>query len=145
MRLLRIFHKLTVEGKNKMASIPLDPIGYVSTEASSVPRFYSISDVRGELVIDERYEEGLADIEEGSSIIVVFYFHQSPPFSREHLRVKPPSREVLRGVFSTRSPVRPNQLGISKLKVTGVRGNRIGVSGLDMLDGTPILDIKPEK
>ena len=128
-----------------MASITLDPIGYVSTEANSVPRFYSISDVRGELVIDERYEEGLADIKAGSSIIVVFYFHQSPPFSREHLRVTPPSRGVLRGVFSTRSPVRPNQLGISKLKVTNVRGNRIGVSGLDMLDGTPILDIKPEK
>jgi len=128
-----------------MASISLDPIGYVSTEASSIPRFYSISDVRGELVIDEWYREGLTDIRAGSSIIVVFYFHQSPTFTREHLRVTPPSRGVLRGVFSTRSPVRPNQLGISKLKVTNVRGNRIGVSGLDMLDGTPILDIKPEK
>ena len=128
-----------------MASITLDPIGYVSTEANSVPRFYSISDVKGELVIDERYREGLTDIRAGSSIIVVFYFHKSPPFRREHLRVRPPSRGVLRGVFSTRSPVRPNQLGISKLKVTGVRGNLIDVSGLDMLDGTPILDIKPEK
>lgn len=128
-----------------MNSITLDPIGYVTTEASSVPRFYSISDVRGELVIDEQYREGLTDMRVGSSILVVFYFHKSPPFRREHLRVRPPSRGVLRGVFSTRSPVRPNQLGISKLKVTWVRGNRIGVSGLDMLDGTPILDIKPEK
>ncbi|MDZ7792250.1 MAG: hypothetical protein U5P10_00760 [Spirochaetia bacterium] len=51
-----------------MVSISLDPIGYVSTKASSVPRFYSISDVRGELVIDEQYEEGLTDIRAGSSI-----------------------------------------------------------------------------
>jgi tRNA-Thr(GGU) m(6)t(6)A37 methyltransferase TsaA len=61
------------------------------------------------------------------------------------MRVIPPSREAERGVFSTRSPVRPNPIGVSQLEVVEVEGSRIHVKGLDMIDGTPILDIKPVK
>lgn len=128
-----------------MDEILMKPIGHVATEQPAVPRFYTISEVPGELVIDETLQAGLSDIEVGSTIVVLFFFHRSRQFTFDDLRVVPPSRQDLRGVFSTRSPVRPNPLGLSKLTVTYVRGNRIGVRGLDMIDGTPILDIKPNK
>jgi tRNA (Thr-GGU) A37 N-methylase len=60
------------------------------------------------------------------------------------MRIKPPIRDEKLGVFSTHSPFRPNPIGLSILEVTGVDGNVIKVKGLDMLDKTPILDIKPE-
>ncbi len=129
----------------KSDTVNMQPIGYVHTKAASVPRFYSISDIAGELIIDEEYSAGLCDVEPGSYITVVFYFHKSPQFEAEHLRVVPPSRNDFRGIFSTRSPLRPNPIGISKLRVTAVHANIISVVGLDMLDETPILDIKPAK
>lgn len=128
-----------------MEKIFFEPIGHVATQQSDVPRFYTVSDVEGELVINKSLQAGLSDIEVPSEIVVLFYFHLSRKFSADDLQVIPPSRQDLRGVFSTRSPVRPNPIGLSKLTVTSVRGNRIGVRGLDMLDGTPILDIKPVK
>ncbi|MFP4268896.1 MAG: tRNA (N6-threonylcarbamoyladenosine(37)-N6)-methyltransferase TrmO [Spirochaetaceae bacterium] len=121
------------------------PIGYVATEAESVPRFYSISDITGRLVIRREVMDGLSDIAAGEPILVIFLFHNSPPFTEDHLRVTPPHREQERGVFSTRSPVRPNPIGLSELEVLDVEENIIYVKGLDMIDGTPILDIKPVK
>ena len=135
----------SLTGVRAAMNIDIEPIGYVSTDAESVPRFYTISDVRGALVLDERFEQGLSDFRPGDLIIVVFLFHRSPPFGHEHMRVIPPSREAERGVFSTRSPVRPNPIGVSQVEVIEVEGSRIHVKGLDMIDGTPILDIKPVK
>lgn len=126
----------------KNNGIKLHPIGYVSTESESVPNFYTISDVEGRLIIDEQYLPGLLEIEAGQEILVVFLFHKSPLFTEERLRVTPPRQEKPRGVFTTRSPIRPNPIGISKLKVTGREKNAIHIGNLDMLDGTPILDIK---
>lgn len=125
-------------------SIEMKPIGYVSTDADNVPRSWEVSDVEGTLVFDESYVEGLSDIKPGQHIYVIFQFHQSPRFSSQYLRINPPChnrREM--GVFSTHSPVRPNPIGISILEVLKVAGNIIQVKGLDMLNGTPILDIKP--
>lgn len=126
----------------KNNDINLHPVGYVSTDAEDVPNFYTISDIEGRLVIDEQYLPGLLEIEAGQEILVVFQFHKSPPFTDERLRVTPPHRDRARGVFTTRSPVRPNPIGISVLTVTKRDGSIIYVKGLDMLDGTPILDIK---
>jgi tRNA (adenine37-N6)-methyltransferase len=126
-----------------MTRYEFSPIGYVRTEAKTVPRFYRISDVRGTLQIDDRFREGLREIQAGDRIIVVFLFHQSPPFEDAYLRVTPPRRNEPRGVFSTRSPVRPNPIGISELEVLGVEEGSLQVKGLDMVDGSPILDIKP--
>lgn len=123
----------------------LKPIGYVSTYADEVPNFYTISDIEGHIVIDKKYLPGLLEIESGQEILVVFQFHKSPPFTEDRLRVTPPHRDKPRGVFTTRSPVRPNPVGISKLKVLRREDNIIHVKGLDMLDGTPVLDIKPVK
>jgi tRNA-Thr(GGU) m(6)t(6)A37 methyltransferase TsaA len=124
--------------------IEMEPIGFVSTDAETVPRSWSVSDVKGTLVIDKSYLEGLNDIKPGQRIYVIFLFHKSPDFTSQFIRIRPPNREEKVGVFSTHSPIRPNPVGLSLLKVLGIDGNVIQVKGLDMLDGTPILDIKPE-
>jgi tRNA-Thr(GGU) m(6)t(6)A37 methyltransferase TsaA len=98
--------------------------------------------VEGTLVINESYLEGLRDIKHGQRIYVIFHFHKSPRFIPQYMRIKLREKEV--GVFSTHSPFRPNPIGLSLLEVLGIDGNVIHVKGLDMLDGTPILDIKPE-
>ena len=123
--------------------IELKAIGFVRTEAEELPRHWSVSDVEGTLVIDEQYSEGLSDIEPGQRIVVIFYFHRSPGFSPELLRQISGQSGKETGVFSICSPVRPNPIGMSVLEVLGTRGANIDVRRLDMLDGTPILDIKP--
>lgn len=123
--------------------IELEPIGIALTSAEKVPRHWSVSDVEGTLVIEDKYLAGLADIEAGQRIVVIFNFHESPKFTPTFLRQTPPHREKEMGVFSICSPIRPNHIGMSVLRVLGIEGSKIRVRGLDMLDGTPILDIKP--
>ncbi|MCK4836685.1 MAG: SAM-dependent methyltransferase [Candidatus Aminicenantes bacterium] len=123
--------------------INLKPIGTVQTTAVEIPRHWSASDIEGRLVIDKKYREGLKDIRPGQRIVVIFYFHQSPVFTLRYLCQTPPHRDKSMGVFSICSPVRPNALGLSVLDVLAVKDNIITVNGLDMRDGTPILDIKP--
>jgi tRNA-Thr(GGU) m(6)t(6)A37 methyltransferase TsaA len=123
--------------------IELRPIGFVRTDAGELPRHWSVSDLEGTLVIDEEYAQGLRDIEPGQRIVVIFNFHQSPGFSAEFLRQTPPHQAEEMGVFSICSPIRPNPIGMSVVEVLGIRGVNIDVKGLDMMDGTPILDIKP--
>lgn len=124
-------------------SIKLEPIGFVSTSAEKIPRHWTISSVEGDLVINKSYREGLRDIRPGQRLYVIFYFHKSPEFSPEYMRIKPQVSDKIVGVFSTHSPIRPNPIGLSILEVLSVIDNIIHVKGLDMLDGTPILDIKP--
>lgn len=126
-----------------MTDIFLKPIGIVRTKAATVPRHWTVSDVEGTLIIDEAYQEGLRDIRPGQKIIVLFHFHQSQPFSPENLIQKPPHRNEHLGVFSTCSPRRPNPIGLSVVDVLGIEGATLRVKGIDMIDGTPILDIKP--
>jgi tRNA-Thr(GGU) m(6)t(6)A37 methyltransferase TsaA len=123
--------------------IELVPIGFVRTDIEKVPRHWTISDAEGTIVIDEQYREGLKDIQDGQRIVVLFYFHQSPPFTKDFLVQVPPQRTEQLGVFSICSPVRPNPLGMSVVEVLGIEGNSIHIKGLDMADGTPVLDIKP--
>lgn len=123
--------------------LELTPIGFVENQAASVPRHCSVSTVEGRLVIDPQYQEGLRDIKPGQQLVVLFHFDRSPPFTPDRLRQKPPHRSRKLGVFSICSPIRPNPLGLSVLEVLEVRENVILVKGLDMLDGTPILDLKP--
>jgi tRNA-Thr(GGU) m(6)t(6)A37 methyltransferase TsaA len=123
--------------------IEFKPIGYVKTDVQIVPRHWTISDVEGIIVLDEIYTDGLKDIKIGEDIIVIFYFHQSKEFEPRHLIQIPPHRNEQLGVFSTCSPIRPNPIGMSVVEVLDIKGNVIHVKGLDMIDGTPILDIKP--
>lgn len=123
--------------------VRMTPIGRVRHGTPSVPRHWSVSDVEGELVLDPEYADGLKDVTPGSRIIVLFHFHKSPPFGFEHLTQVPPHGEERIGVFSICSPHRPNPIGLSVLEVLGVKGRAVRVRGLDMFDGTPVLDIKP--
>lgn len=123
--------------------IELSPIGFVHTDAEELPRHWSVSDVEGRLVIDEEYSEGLRDIEPGQRIVVIFNFDRSPAFSPEFLRQISGQDGTEAGVFSLCSPIRPNPIGMSVVEVLGITAANVDVKGLDMLNGTPILDIKP--
>ena len=125
-------------------NINLEPVGYVSTDAKEIPRHWTVSDVEGTLIIDETYLEGIRDIKPGQRIFVLFHFHLSPKFTSKFLRIKHKILDRKEGVFSTHSSLRPNPIGLSLLEVMGIDGNVIHVKGLDMVDKTPILDIKPE-
>lgn len=105
------------------------------------PKNFDISDHIGTLEIDPRYQEGLDGIKAGMTIVVLFWLHRS---SRDILKVYPRGDKSrgLSGVFVTRSPVRPNPIALSELTVLAVEGNRLQVRGLDVLNGTPIIDIK---
>lgn len=124
-------------------SAELKTIGVVRTPTEDVPRHWSVSDVEGTLVIGEEFAAGLRDIEPGQHIVVIFTFHLSPGFSPELLRQMSGDTGREMGVFSTCSPIRPNPVGMSVVEVLGISGTSIDVRGLDMLDGTPIIDIKP--
>ncbi|MCK4555891.1 MAG: tRNA (N6-threonylcarbamoyladenosine(37)-N6)-methyltransferase TrmO [Candidatus Aminicenantes bacterium] len=95
---------------------------------------------QGELEIFQEFEKGLKDIDGFSHLIVLFVFHKSEGY---RLHTKPLLDDTLRGVFSTRSPHRPNPVGMTVVEMLERKGNRIKVFGIDMIEGTPILDIKP--
>jgi len=123
--------------------VTMTSIGVVRTQAKTVPRHCRMSDVEGVLEIEKQYARGLVDIQPGERIVVLFCFHQSPVFNPELLKQTPPHRNRSMGVFSTCSPRRPNPIGMSVLEVIEVYGHQLRVQGLDMIDGTPVLDIKP--
>jgi len=124
-------------------SIKIFPIGVFHTDEENIPRHWSISNVEGEIVFDEAYEPGLKDVTTSQQIVVLFHFHKSKPFEKKYLIQTPPHRNNEMGVFSICSPFRPNPIGLSVLEVLGVSRNVIRVIHADMIDGTPILDIKP--
>ncbi len=96
--------------------------------------------IKGTLEIYPEYAEGLRDIEGFSHIILLYHFHL---VKDGYLLVKPFLDEKLHGVFATHSPARPNKIGISTVCLTKVENNILHVQDLDILDGTPLLDIKP--
>lgn len=124
-------------------TVTFHPIGTVRTQQTDIPRHWSLSDVLGVLEIKPEYAKGLQDICPRQRIVVLFHFHQSQQFSQDLLLQTPPHRDRAFGVFSICSPRRPNPIGLSVVEVLEVEENKIQVKGVDMLDGTPILDIKP--
>ncbi len=126
-----------------MGPVMMYPIGIIHSpfkEETGTPIQASRSQAVGTVEVDRAFEDGLQDIE-GFSHLVLFY-----TFDRLHgyaLRVKPFLDDKEHGVFATRYPARPNSLGFSIVRLLGVRGNVLTVEGLDILDGTPLLDIKP--
>lgn len=111
------------------------------TNREDAPKNFDESERMGILEIYPEYQEGLEGIAAGQTIVVLFWLHES---SRNILKVYPrgDKSKGLRGVFATRSPIRPNPIAISELKVLAIHENQLEVSGLDILDGTPIVDIK---
>jgi tRNA-Thr(GGU) m(6)t(6)A37 methyltransferase TsaA len=97
-------------------------------------------DVRGEIEVDSAFADGLKDIDGFSHLFILFAFDRA---AEAKLLAKPPFDDQVRGIFATRSPRRPNALGLTVVKLEGRDGRVLRVSGLDMTDGTPVLDIKP--
>jgi tRNA (adenine37-N6)-methyltransferase len=120
------------------------PIGFVSSrykEPGEVPRGLGAKhEAEGMLKILPQFETGLTDIEGFSHLIVLWEFDRSQGFQ---LLGTPPSDNRAHGVFATRSPYRPNPIGMTTVELLRREGATLHVRGVDMLDGTPILDIKP--
>jgi len=106
--------------------------------AFAPPRFFERS--KGTIEVFPEFAPGLDGLEGFSHIIVLFQFHRA---GAAKLKVRPPGEAEPRGVFASRSPHRPNPLGLSVLKLLRRRGRTLEVSGLDLIDETPVLDIKP--
>ena len=121
------------------------PIGVVRSpyrEASEVPKGLGAKhSAEGTLEIDVELAEGLADIDGFSHLFVIWVFDRSGGACE--LMGTPPCDDTPHGVFATRSPYRPNPIGLTVVELVRREGSRLHVRGLDMLDGTPILDIKP--
>jgi tRNA-Thr(GGU) m(6)t(6)A37 methyltransferase TsaA len=123
----------------------IEPIGILRSELTSretAPRQGSEGAPDAWLEVDPAFEEGLDGIKAGSEILLVTWFHQS---RRDILKVHP-RRDAslpLTGVFATRSPGRPNPLGLHRVAVREISGNRLRVGPLEAIDGTPVVDIKP--
>lgn len=124
--------------------ILMRPIGFVRSpysDTAQVPRGFGVThEAEGAIEILPEYEVGLTDIEGFSHLYVIWVFDRS---DRCELLGTPPSDTKPHGVFATRSPYRPNSIGLTVVKLVGRDGPKLQVVGLDMLDGTPILDIKP--
>lgn len=96
--------------------------------------------VAGKIEIYKEYEEGLKDLEGFSHIILIYHFHLSSGYS---LTVKPFMDDTPRGVFSTRAPKRPNPIGLSVVRLRLIEDNILHIEDIDIIDATPLLDIKP--
>lgn len=96
--------------------------------------------ITGTIEIHPEYTEGLKDLEGFSHVILIYHFHLSKNYS---LKVKPFLDKQLRGVFATRAPKRPNPIGISVVRLKRIEGNILYIENIDVVDGTPLLDVKP--
>jgi tRNA-Thr(GGU) m(6)t(6)A37 methyltransferase TsaA len=136
-----------------LPSYSFSPIGFVRSpllERASAPRQPAISGAaspspgRIDLLPGCGYEDALEGLEQWSLVWVLFVFHKNVEQGRGwRPKVQPPRSDAKRGVFATRSPHRPNPIGLSALAIERVEGLAIHVRDLDLLDGTPVLDIKP--
>ena len=124
--------------------ITLSPIGRLETpfnDIADMPIQPSVlADTRGKAVLDEKFMPGLKDLDGFSHIILLFLLHK---ISGYQLEVVPFMDTLPHGIFATRSPKRPNRIGMSIVRVESVDGNILHFKGVDMLNGSPLLDIKP--
>ena len=109
-----------------LSGMPIQPTG----EASAP----------GTVEIFPEFEDGLKDLDGFSHVILIYYLHK---VSGAKLTVTPFLDSEPRGIFATRAPTRPNPIGLSVVRLLGIEGNMLRVENLDILDGTPLLDIKP--
>jgi tRNA-Thr(GGU) m(6)t(6)A37 methyltransferase TsaA len=124
-------------------ALTLEPIGHVENEIEPGERVIW-EEIDSRIVIDERWVEGLEGLDEFSHVVILFWLDR--PHDRETpLKVHPEAKEdlPLMGLFSTRTPLRPNPIGMTAVELLRVESNTLYVHGLDAFDGTPVLDVKP--
>ncbi len=122
----------------------MHPIGRVRTpftELAGMPiQPRGGADIEGEIILNPELTAGLKDIEGFSHLYLIYHLHQAGPCS---LEVTPFMDNRPHGVFATRYPARPNPIGLSIVELLRVEGNHLFIRGVDLLDNTPLLDIKP--
>jgi len=136
--------KISPKGTFSHKKIHLNPIGIIRSPFTQIvgtpiqPAFSK--DEEGTVEVFPQFKEGLKDLEGFSHIILIYHFHKSKGYS---LLCRPFLDNVERGLFATRAPRRPNPIGLSIVRLKQIRNNTLTVSSLDILDGTPLIDIKP--
>jgi tRNA (adenine37-N6)-methyltransferase len=129
---------------NIKSKITFQPIGIIHTpfiKTQNMPRQpYMDSGSKGTIEIFSEFTEGLEGLEAGNKIVLIFNFHLSNNYN---LKVIPFRQTELKGVFATRTPHRPNGIGLSIVNLDKIEKNILHISNIDMIDGTPLLDIKP--
>jgi tRNA-Thr(GGU) m(6)t(6)A37 methyltransferase TsaA len=127
-----------------MDEIKFKPIGIVHSPFKKVAgtpiQPIAAKGIEGTVEIFTEFAEGLKDLEGFSHIILIFYLHLS---KKPGLRVKPYMDDETRGVFATRAPSRPNPIGLSVVRLASVEGTILHIKDVDIIDGTPLLDVKP--
>ena len=127
-----------------MMQIEYTPIGTIHspfTDTQNMPiQPTGAAGIDGTIDLNPEYREGLQDLDGFSHIILIYHLHRSEGYS---LTVTPFLDETPRGLFATRAPKRPNPIGISVVELVGIEQNLLQITNVDILDGTPLLDIKP--
>ena len=126
----------------ELPEIILKPIGTIRSELKEPTREKRPDNI-SEIIIDSVLTESLDNLDEFSHIIVLYWIHKSRSPAPTKVRPKGNPENRLMGVFATRSPSRPNPIGKATVALLERRGNMLKVQGLDAIDGTPVLDIKP--
>jgi tRNA-Thr(GGU) m(6)t(6)A37 methyltransferase TsaA len=126
-----------------LSKINLEPVGFVKTKA--VGKEVRDKNIISQIVFREELTEALEGIQEFSHLFVLFWLHETSDEDKVIMKVRPRGRSdmPLLGIFATRTPHRPNPIGLTRVKLLGVEGNVVTVQGLDAFDSTPVLDIKP--
>ncbi len=122
----------------------MNPIGYVRNTVTN-KKDISWGEDSSTIVLEEQYAPGLKGLEDFSHVIILFYLDQAKYDKEKHLQRRAQNRVdmPLVGIFSQRGKDRPNQIGMTSVRIVSVCDNQLIVNGLDAVDGTPVLDIKP--
>jgi tRNA-Thr(GGU) m(6)t(6)A37 methyltransferase TsaA len=128
----------------KIPAITYEPIGIIRSEhivqdQTPIQPVYAVG-CKGRVEVFPEFAEGLRDLDAFSHIYLIYHFHKSGP---AQLLVMPFLQDVERGLFATRKPCRPNPIGLSIVELVSREGNVLHINNVDILDGTPLLDIKP--
>ena len=127
-----------------MDKIVMTPVGEVVNEVAN-RKDTSWGDDISSIVLDEQYVSGLKGLEDFSHAIILFYLDKAEYIKEKHLQRRPQNRDdmPLVGIFSQRGKDRPNKIGMTSVEIISVTDDTLVVKGLDAVDGTPVLDIKP--
>ena len=124
-----------------MQEIVLKPIGFVKNNVKE-PRFGNFANEISEVIVDEKFTEALDGIDDYSHVIIVYWMDKVKDHVIKHQPQGNPNVPIV-GIFACRCPARPNPIAITTVKLLEHKKNKIIVKGLDVLDGTPVIDIKP--